>query len=171
MKRRIRRPGRHPLTLGAVSLFGLSAYELWIRLEDFMAWTSGIRHLSAVRKTPFIEDLSIVFETPEMRALGAKLLFLLLAMIFATVCLARRSRARGAWALIVLDVALAVAGGFLGLYTFRLDNLAQLLKLVPMLLILVGCATNLTHRAVRRHRKHHGHRHGEKPGKNLPRAA
>ena len=46
-----RRPslfGRHPLTLGALALLGLSGYELWIRVEDFWAWTSGIRHLSQI---------------------------------------------------------------------------------------------------------------------------
>ena len=65
-KRRKRRyrplMGRHPLTVGAVSLLAVSGYELWIRLEDFWAWTSGIRHLSKVRRTPFLEDLAIIFE-------------------------------------------------------------------------------------------------------------
>ena len=88
MKRR-RRPlhGRHLLTLGALALLGLSGYELWIRLEDFWAWSSGIRHLSQVRGTPFIQDMAIVFEAPEMRQLGYKMLFLLGAVIFAIICL------------------------------------------------------------------------------------
>ena len=62
--RRRRRPlhGRHLLTLGALALLGLSGYELWIRLEDFWAWSAGIQHLSQVRGTPFIQDLAIVFE-------------------------------------------------------------------------------------------------------------
>lgn len=145
--------GRHPLTLGALSLLGLSGYELWVRLEDFWAWTSGIRHLSQVRGTPFIQDLAIVFEAPEMRSLGFKLLFLLGAVIFAVVCLCRRNRARGAWVLLGLDAALAGAGAFMGLYTLRPSDWLQGLKLAPLALIAAGCVTNLIHRAALRRRR------------------
>lgn len=154
-ERRRRRPlyGRHPLTLGALALLGLSGYELWIRLEDFWAWTSGIRHLSQVRGTPFIQDLAIVFEAPEMRQLGFKMLFLLGSVIFAIICLFRRNRARGAWLLIVLAVALAVGGGLLGLYSFHPSDWAQVLKLVPLALITVGAAINIGHRHALRRRR------------------
>ena len=146
-KRRRRRPlhGRHPLTVGAVSLLGVSGYELWVRLEDFWAWPSGIRHLSKVRGTPFLEDLAIIFEAPEMRQLGMKLLFLLLAVVFSAVCVARRNRARGAVALLALDVALAVGGALLELYSLRPSDWAQTLKLVPLALIAVGCVVNMGH--------------------------
>lgn len=153
--RKKRRPlhGRHLLTLGALALLGLSGYELWIRLEDFWAWTSGIRHLSQVRGTPFIQDLAIVFEAPEMRQLGFKLLFLLGAVIFAIICLFRRNRARGAWVLLALDAALAVGGGLLGLYSLRPSDWAQVLKLVPIALIAAGCTINIVHcQALRRRR-------------------
>ena len=155
MGKKRRRPlnGRHMLTLGALALAGLSGYELWIRVEDFWAWTAGIRHLSAVRGTPFWQDLAIVFEAPEMRALGCKMLFLAATLIFAILCLFRRSRARGAWLLMVLDAAVAGFGLWLGLYTFDPSNWAQLLKLLPLVLILAGCITNYAHRAVLRRRK------------------
>ena len=154
-KRRRRRPlhGRHLLTLGALALLGLSCYELWIRLEDFWAWSSGIHHLSQVRGTPFIQDMAIVFEAPEMRQLGYKLLFLLGAVIFAIICLFRRNRAHGAWALLALDIALAAGGAAMGLYTLRLSDWLQVLKLAPIALIAVGCAMNLIHRAALRRRK------------------
>ena len=142
--------GRHPLTLGAVALLGVSGYELWIRLEDFWAWTAGIRHLSEVRGTPFIQDLGIVFEAPEMRQLGFKLLFLLLAVIFSIVCVFRRNRSRGAWILLILDIALAAAGWRLGLYSYRPQDWAQTLKLLPLALIAVGCVTNIAQRAAMR---------------------
>jgi len=145
--------GRHPLTLGAVSLLGLSGYELWIRLEDFWAWTSGIRHLSKVRGTPFLEDLAIIFEAPEMRQLGLKLLFLLMAIIFSLVCVFRRSRGRGAWVLLLLDLALAAGGALLGLYSLRPSDWAQTLKLVPLVLIAVGCLGNIGHRLALRRRR------------------
>ena len=153
--RRRRRPlhGRHLLTLGALALLGLSGYELWIRLEDFWAWSAGIRHLSQVRGTPFIQDLAIVFEAPEMRQLGFKMLFLLGAVIFAVICLFRRNQARGAWFLLALDIALAVGGGLLGLYTLRPSDWAQVLKLVPLALIAAGCIVNMVHRQALRRRR------------------
>ena len=158
-KRRRRRPlhGRHLLTLGALALLGLSGYELWIRLEDFWAWSSGIRHLSQVRGTPFIQDMAIVFEAPEMRQLGYKLLFLLGAVIFAIICLFRRNRAKGAWLLLVLDAALAVGGALLGLYSLRPSDWAQTLKLIPLALIATGCLVNIGHRHAlrRRHSREH----------------
>ena len=87
--------GRHMLTLGALSLLGVSGFELWIRLEDFWAWTQGIRHLSEVQQPSFVRNMSIIFETPSMRDLGYKMLFLCAAILFGLVCLIRRDRAAG----------------------------------------------------------------------------
>ena len=134
--------GRHPLTVGALALAGVSGYELWVRLDDFWAWTSGIRHLSAVRGTPFLEDMAIIFEDPAMRQLGFKLLFLFGCVLFALICLLWRNRAGGAWALLTLDVALAIGGGALGLYSLNPGDWLQVLKLVPIALIAFGCVAN-----------------------------
>ena len=147
-KRRLLR-GRHPLTVGALALLGLSGYELWIRLEDFWAWTSGIRHLSQVRGTPFLEDLGIIFEAPEMRQLGLKLAFLLAAVVYAVICVICRNRG-GAWVLLALDIALAAGGGMLGLYSFHPASWAQVLKLIPLALIAAGCVINIAHHAALR---------------------
>lgn len=168
-KKRRHRPrlsGRHMITLGAVALFGVSGYELWIRLEDFWAWTKGIRHLSAVQHTSFVRNMGIIFETPEMRALGFKLLFLCFTILFGLICLIRRNRARGAWLLIVLDVAVAVAGWLLGVYGFHPSDWTQTLKLIPLALILAGCVTNIIHRSIlkKRYAKHRHHRHEEDAG-------
>ena len=154
-RRRRRLKGRHMLTLGALSLWALSGYELWIRLEDFWAWTAGVRHLSERRGTPFLEDLWIMFEAPEMRALGYKLLFLVATLIFGLICIIRRNRARGAWVLMVLNVAVAGLGLWLGLYSLHPSNWAQLLKLAPLALIMAGCVANYIHRAIlkKRHRE------------------
>lgn len=154
-KRKHRRPlcGRHMITLGALALLGLSGYELWIRFEDFWAWTAGIRHLSEVRGTPFYEDLGIVFQAPEMRALGCKMAFLLVTLLFALICVIRRNRARGAWVLIVLDLAAVGAGVWLGVYGLNPSDWAQTLKLAPLALILAGCIANIIHRAAIRRRR------------------
>ena len=148
--------GRHPITLGALALLGLSGYELWVRLEDFWAWTAGIRHLSQKRGTPFMEDLAIVFEAPEMRQLGYKMLFLALAIVFAGVCLLRRNRPGGAWALLAVGVALAGFGLWLGIYA--VSNWTQWVKLAPLALICSGMAGNRVQRRIR-HRRRHQHSH------------
>ena len=142
--------GRHPKTLGALSLMGLSGYELWIRIEDFWAWTSGLRHLSSVRGTSFFEDLSIVFQAPQMRQLGLKMLFLAIGCVFALVCLIRRRRPGGALMTLAVSAALAIWGVSLGLY--GVSNWTQLIKLVPLGLIFVGGATTLSQNALRRRR-------------------
>lgn len=151
-KKHHRRPlcGRHLAALGAIALAAQSGYELWIRFEDFWAWTAGIRHLSAVRGTPFWEDLAIVFEAPEMRALGCKLVFLLVTALFALICLIRRSRARGAWLIILLDLAAVAAGVWLGVYGLHPTDWAQTVKLLPLALILAGNIANIIHRATLR---------------------
>jgi hypothetical protein len=74
------------------------------------------------------------------------MLFLLGSVIFAIICLLRRNRARGAWLLLILDVALAVGGALLGLYSLRPSDWAQVLKLVPIALIAAGSVINMVHR-------------------------
>ena len=140
------------LTFGALGLLGVSGYELWIRLEDFWAWTKGVRHLSATRGTPFLEDMKIIFEEPEMRQLGFKLLFLAITILFALICVIRRNRARGGWLLMALDAAVIGAGAWMGIYGFHPSDWAQMLKLVPLVLIPVGCVMKYAHRAILRKR-------------------
>lgn len=132
--------GRHPLTLGALGLLGLSGYELWIRLDDFWAWTAGVRHLSQRRGTPFLEDMAIIFETPEMQHLAFQMLFLIAAVIFAAACLIRRRRDRGFIVMVLLAALLAGAGVWLGMYNF--GGWIQWLKLAPLGMIAVGFTGN-----------------------------
>ena len=91
-----------------------------------------------------------------MRQLGFKMLFLLGSVIFSIICLFRRNRARGAWLLLILDVALAVGGAILGLYSLRPSDWAQVLKLVPLALIATGCVINMCHRHALRRRRTQG---------------
>lgn len=143
--------GRYLVTVGALALIALCGYELWVRLEDFRE----------VQGTSFLQNMRIIFEVPEMRDLGMKLLFLAGAFLFALLCLIRRARAHGAWVLMALDLALACCGWAAGLYKLELSNLLQLLKLLPLAAIFAGFVINYIHRSQLKKRKHHHHHHDE----------
>ena len=155
--RRHHRPlsGRHFLTIGPLALMGLSVYELWVRMDDFWAWISGIRHLSEVRETPFLEDVTIVFEVPLMRAMLYKLLFLALCVIFAVICLFRRNHSRGAWALFAGALGLTGLGVWMGVYGVK--GWTQLVKFIPLTMIAAGCVWNWVQRRIRVAQRHHHH--------------
>ena len=146
MKRKL--IGRHPLTLGALILLGLSVYEIWIRFDDFQAWFLGVRHLSEVRGTPFLEDLLIIFEVPEMKQLGLKMLYLAAMIIFAVICIFRRSRPKGMWLIFILTIMSAAGGILLEIYSFA--SWIQIIKLIPLALMAVGSMSNMAQR-----KKHH----------------
>ena len=132
--------GRHPLTIGALILLGLSIYELWVRLEDFQAWTLGVHHLSKVRGTSFLEDMSIIFEVPEMRQMAFKMLYLIAMVIIAIICLVKRNRSKHMWIIFLLAVASGVAGVLLEIYA--LTSWVQIIKLIPLGLIAAGSIIN-----------------------------
>ena len=132
--------GRHPLTIGAILVLGLSVYELWVRFEDFRAWFLGVKHLSEVRHTSFIEDLFIIFEVPEMRQMGWKMLYLLAVSIFAVICLLCRNRSRFMWMIFLLSLLFGAAGVFVEIYA--LNSWLQILKLIPLALIAFGSISN-----------------------------
>ena len=142
-KKYIRRSlfGRHPLTVGAVILLGLSVYELWIRFDDFYAWFKGVRHLSEVRGTPFLDDLFIILEEPEMRMLGLKMLYLLAMIIFGIVCIVRRNRHRGMIVVFILTLLSAAGGILLEIYSF--SSWVQIIKLIPLALMAIGSFSNM----------------------------
>lgn len=132
--------GRHPLTIGALILLGLSVYEFWVRFEDFRAWFLGVKHLSEVRGTSFIEDLFIIFEVPEMQQMGFKMLYLLAVVIFAVICLICRNRAKFMWTIFLLAIAAGVTGIMLEFYS--LTSWLQAIKLIPLALIAYGSISN-----------------------------
>ena len=132
--------GRHPLTIGSLILLGLSIYETWIRFEDFWAWSLGVKHLSEVRGTSFIEDMLIIFEVPEMRQLAFKMLYLLATGIFAVVCLIFRNSSRFMWIVFVLSLLAAAVGILLEIYSF--STWFEAIKLIPLALIAVGSISN-----------------------------
>jgi len=153
--------GRHPLTLGALILLGLSVYEFWIRMEDMAAWFQGVWHLSHVRGNSFFEDLSIIFEVEAMRALAFKMIYLAAVIIFAIVCLVRRNRRRGMWVHFILAIA-AAAGGIL-LEIYALSGWVQIIKLIPLGLIAAGSIINMV--SPKKHHRELPDNHGLPPGR------
>ena len=132
--------GRHPLTIGALVLLGLSIYEFWVRFEDFRAWFLGVHHLSQVRGTSFLADMLIIFEVPEMQQMAFKILYLLAMVIFAVICLICRNRSRWMWILFLCALMAAATGILLEFYT--LNSWLQLIKLIPLALIAFGSISN-----------------------------
>ena len=146
MQRRIKvkYSGRQWMTIGAAALCVWSGYELAVRLDTSWAWINGIREISIARNQSFLEDLFISFRAPAMIDLGRKLLFLLCCVVLGILCLIVRNRPRPDTVVIPLAVATAVAGCVLGVYQPSLSDWMQTLKLLPLLLIIIGAAVNVT---------------------------
>lgn len=152
-RRRRRYCGRHLMLIGAFALLVWAGYELWIRLDDFHAWTSGVRYMSAARQESFLGNLSLILQAPEMRELTRKLLFLAGCILFSVLAICLRSRPRADVAVFVLDAALIVCGCALSMFKISFSLLTQTLKLIPLLLILVGCVMNFVQFFIRRRRR------------------
>ena len=149
-KRRKRYCGRHLMLIGALALLVWAGYELWIRMDDFQAWTSGVRYMSAARQESFLGNLSLILQAPEMRELTRKLLFLIGCAAFSVVALCLRSRPCADVVLFVLDAALIGCGCYLKIFRINFSLLPQTLKLIPLLLILAGCVLNFVQFCIRR---------------------
>ena len=119
---------------GGLGLIAWSAWELSIRLDDFSAWISGLRHLSEVRQQSFWENLRIMMEDPKMEAMVARMLFLALTVLLGLLCLLLHRR-RGA-AVPLLVPTLAVLGW--GLYRGFLAGTVSGLVAMGLLLSLFG---------------------------------
>lgn len=154
-RRRRRYCGRHLMLLGALALLVWAGYELWIRIDDFQAWTSGVRYMSAARQESFLGNLSLVLQAPEMRELTRKILFLAGCVLFSVLAICLRSRPRADVAVFVLDAALIACGCYLKIFAINFSLLPQTLKLIPLLLILVGCVMNFVQFCIRRRRRRH----------------
>ncbi|MBO2517288.1 MAG: hypothetical protein CW338_08475 [Clostridiales bacterium] len=141
---RVKYDGRGLLQLGALTLLGLSGYELYIRLDDFSRWTAGIRALSAARQQSFIENMWLAFQAPEMKGLGNILIFLACSVILSLLCLLLCNRPKAGYFLIPAAAGLFCIGTLLpGVMVFGFGALLQWIKLIPLGLIVLGCAINM----------------------------
>lgn len=158
-KKRRRYMGRHLMTLGAIALLIWAGYELWIRLDDFRAWTDGVKYMSAKKGESFAENMLLIFEAPGMRELSRKMLFLLGCGVFSVVSLCLRNRPRADLLVLTLDAALIVCGALLGMFQMEMSRLMQLLKLLPLLMIAGACVMNYTQFCIRRRRRRRKKQH------------
>ncbi|MEG1843800.1 MAG: hypothetical protein RR296_06135 [Clostridia bacterium] len=146
--------GRSLNLLGGVALLGWAGYEFYVRLETIWWALKGVNQLCAVEHIPLARALTY-FDPSMFRLVGFLLICTLLGLL--VVCL--RNRPTAGYLLIAWTVATGLYGWF-GLHLFGLSllNWAQSLKLIPMLLIVVGCFVNLCQYYARRHSARHGER-------------
>ena len=157
-RKRRRYIGRYLMVLGAVALLIWAGYELWIRLDDFLAWADGVKYMSAKKGESYAQNLLLIFEAPGMRELGRKMLFLLGCGVFSIVSVCLRNRPRADLLVLALDVALIVYGATLGMFDMQLSLLTQSLKLIPLLVIAAACIMNYVQFCIRR-RRHRKKKH------------
>ena len=141
----IRYDGRELIRLGALLLLILSAYELYIRLDDLRRVIAGIRYACAELGVSEMKFISLLFEAEEMKEYTGILVYLLLCCVLAVlgVILGNRPKA-AAFVLLPLTAAVLAAGFFsAGTLTLDFSVFLQAIKLLPFLLILAGTAVNL----------------------------
>ena len=152
-KRRRRYLGRHLMLLGALALMIWAGYELWVRLDDFRAWTSGVRYMSAAKQESFIDNLMLILKAPEMRELKRKMMFLAGCELFSVAAICLRNAPRADVVVFVLDAGLIACGRMLGMFDFRIGMMTQTLKIIPLLVILVACVMNFVQYCARKRRR------------------
>lgn len=141
--------GRYFMLLGAVALAAWAGYEFVVRMETIWWALKGVWNLCLNVGYPFWQALTF-FDSSMFNLTG----FLLACVVFALLTLGLRNRPKAGYWLIVLDVALLVAGGpVLHLFGLSILSWMQSLKLLPLLLVLVGCVVNLCDYYIARRRR------------------
>lgn len=148
--------GRKLVFWGAVCLFLLSGYELYIRF-DTVSWAiRGLINLCVHESIPFYRAISY-FDGDMFVLLGELLAFMLLGIVAFSL----RNRPRSGYFLILMSLLLAAYSST----NFVLPGLnwTMWLKYIPALLICTGSIINIIHfhRALRHERQHYG-RHAHK---------
>ena len=150
MTRKIRAvySGRMLIVLASLALIALAIYEISIRIDDSRAWMAGIRRISERHGTPFVQDLFIAFEAPEMQTLLYRLLAQAACVPYGAFCLLKSNRPRATLPIIILGAALWIAGIWTG-WAAPVDTTggfaayAASLNSLPLPVILVAAGVNL----------------------------
>ncbi len=133
MRGRLR--GRFVLLVAGMGLIVWGGYMLAVRMDDFTAWFSGLRHLSKVRGDSLWENFWIMMEEPAMKNMMLKMAMLLASVVLGLFCLFWSNRYRCAGALILMSVGLGVWMLTQGINPVQIGLLSA---------VLVGSVLNLT---------------------------
>ncbi|MDO5435819.1 MAG: hypothetical protein Q4G19_05570 [Clostridia bacterium] len=148
---RVRYSGRNVLLAGAVLLLAMSGYELWTRFETISkmigAFRQGYETLQLYERSgiPFIRYLYVsMLKTAEGTEIINIIIFLTVCTILAVLVFCFRNRPRAGYLLIALDTAVFCVGFFvLMVFSLSTGDLLQIAKLLPLVLVLLGCLVNL----------------------------
>ncbi len=130
--RRIKNNGRFILLVGGLGLIAWAGYELSIRMDDFSAWLSGVRHLSEVRGQPFLENLWIMMEDPKMSAMVQRMGFLALSVLIGLLCALFCNKRGMSIPFLLLSVGMLVWGLSQGILTGGISGTIVLLLLLSI---------------------------------------
>lgn len=148
---RVRYSGRNVLLTGALLLLALSGYELWTRFETISRMIGAFRqaydklNMYELSGIPFIRYLYVsMLETENGKGLINILIFLTACTVLAILILCLRNRPRAGYLLIAMDIAVFCVGFFiLTVFSLNMSDLLQVAKLLPLVLVLLGCMINL----------------------------
>ncbi len=143
--RRIKNNGRFILLVGGLGLIAWAGYELSIRMDDFSAWLSGVRHLSEVRGQPFLENLWIMMEDPKMSAMVQRMGFLALSVLIGLLCALFCNKRGMSIPFLLLSVGMLVWGLSQGILTGGISGTIVLLLLLS---IFAGAILNRASRRI-----------------------
>ena len=144
---RVKYDGRGLLITASLILLALSAYELYIRIDDLNTFFSAVKYMSDVKKESFIENVWILLQSPSMQELGTLLVMLVLHVILSMMCLIFSNRPASAFVIIPTDLAVLILTLMRdGKMSFHFADAAQILKIVPIIMILLGCVINVIER-------------------------
>ena len=147
--------GKKAIVIGASSGIGLEVAKLLVGA----GWTVGV----GARRVERMQQIGAVAERYRPTCVGIETVWFgqNITAAFATgqargaalVACAQAGMTVGEFSPKQIKLAVVGAGAYLGLYSLNFSDWAQVLKLVPLALILVGCVVNYIHRGVLKSRK------------------
>lgn len=158
MRYRVRVPrrkytGRGFLIPGALLLLIMTGYEAWVRWDTIQHFIRAMREFSEIKGESFIENMAILMQTRSMRELTWIMLFLLACILLSVITLCLRNRPLASIGIFLATGGLFFVGCFvLSMLSLASGSLLQVIKLIPIILILAGCVMNLSQYTAIRHR-------------------
>lgn len=141
---RVRYDGRGILRLSALLLLILTGHELYARTGGIIQQAEELCLLNGATNAGFTEKLNIILLDGRMHEDRNLLIFAACAVILSLLCVILGNRPRAGYFLIPADTAVLCAGLILpGIIQFDFSAMLQWGKLIPLVLIPIGCTVNL----------------------------